>query len=672
MNMDFNDRLRDHLHTQNDDLLVVSEGADTVRSRSRRRKQRRTGAAMMATLAVVLLVGGWLIDISGDTTDANLATEGDGDSTAASPSATVNNGDSAAAIDVTNVLPEPGAALVLTQATAADAPGGYNTFQNGRANGLYYVVSTAPGATYDGMIDGEPLRNDTFYTFDGAGWTQSNLGDRYVSSFDNSTTGLLYAVSTGSPTSNSLEVGTSTNAGGVWDWTEIDLTAVFGADEEAWPPYAVQVANRGGQRLVVVHTNGAIDWEEAAALATNNGADIPEGLSQVVSVDPNGIGWTDALGAQNSCLAAQTASLTEQWNTEPEGPEFDFDRELTEAEAAELQAWSKARLQRAFEINAQALRAVASIPGCEPFVKCSTQQTAYYEQTDAQFEALYGEFGFDINDDVDLSSEQRAAYDQLRAENDEAMETWIAESGCDEVLGEGVGIEDLGIPNYVTWAELGVTPPESWKPIDHTFLVDGDVVTDLGRVFDGQDGYLIDVRSTSDSWQVTFDTTAFSGVTPTENRFTTWTSTDSTSWTSSTNDSSLWSQDARLSNGTSFSVNWDRQQAQLLRSNPDGTTDGLLLANLAPEINTTNYSMVNVKAGEYGVVAWAVDWSSLSDPSYDSLLLYSPDGIGWGVTEVADAEVIDAIVGGEGVLLFLNDPARPEGTPQPYALAQAE
>lgn len=82
---------------------------------------------------------------------------------------------------------------------------------------------------------------------------------------------------------------------------------------------------------------------------------------------------------------------------------------------------------------------------------------------------------------------------------------------------------------------------------------------------------------------------------------------------------------------------------------------------------------MNVRAGDYGAVAWAVKWQDTNGNGqpYDSIVLYSPDGVEWGATDVPDVEVVDVIVGDQEVVLFLNDPDRDEGVAQPIMLGRA-
>lgn len=667
--MNFDDRLRNHLQEQTNELTVTREGVDGVRARSRRRKQRRAGAATFSVAA--LAVVGALVLLGPNNEEANLATDGDAavENEDQSPSATTfATTPSNEPIEAEIALPEPGSALVLTAANNTVAPGGYNVARSGRADGVYFVVSTAPGSTIDETVDGGYQKPDTIYTFDGDTWTNSAISDRYVSGFDTSNSGVLYAVSTGSPTSSDLAIGQSSN-GADWEWTTIDLTGVFGEDKSTWPAYAVQQTIRDNERLVVVTTSGRPNVEAAFTLATDAGADI-ESVNQVTDVNASGIAWyvEPEIG---ECAAMENEQVNALYDAEPEGPEFDYSRELTKEEQAELEAYWEAQLIRGKEIRLQALATVATAPGCDAYVDCATDQAQRDEVVQAEIAASLAELGILTDGSQELTEEQAMSVDEIYGAGQARLEAWFNETDCAEVLGwsiGGEGEEDLTMASS-SWEDLGVTPPASWKPANAAFLVDGSLVTSLGDVFVGQEGYLAAVDVENNNWRVVFDTTNYDGeeITPTQ---TSWTSEDGDDW-SSTPINWTYGPDTRLSNGITLTNSWTDTGSELLRTNADGTTNTLELADLAPDLDTTGYSIVNVTAGQYGAVAWAVNWSELeTGGNYNSIVLYTPDGTGWGATAVPDAEVVQVIVGTEDVLIFLNNPNRTEGTAQPILLGK--
>ena len=668
--MTFDDRLRTQLTEQTNDLVITPEGVDGVRARSRRRKQRRAAGATLSIAAIAIV--GALALFGPDNEQANLATEGDAaptDTTAASSNATV---EPAPVLDAQVVLPDPGSALSLSPANNKGAPGGYNLFQTGRANDTYFVVSTAPGLTYEDT-EGEFIRPNTLYTFDGSQWSQNELTDRFVSGFDSSSNGVIYAVSTGTSTTQELSVGRSTN-GVSWEWTPIDLTGAFGTDTSTWPIYTVQQATRDGQRFVVVATNAAVDFDVARRLARDAGADLDES-DEIVSASATGVSWFEQV-EQPPCAAADNEISQDLWNEEPEGPEFDFERELTEAEQAELEQFWKVQEARGLEIRSETLALLADIDGCTAYVSCVTELADASAAAGEQIDDLLASFGTDPFNSTGLSDEQTTELDRLYEEKESAEQRWLEESGCAETLGWHVGTEDDPTPvKSARWSDLGVTPPESWAPTQYGYVIDGDVVTELGGLFPDQTGFLVDVSDVNGSWTVTFDSTDYTLVegfdVPIESTFIEWTSKDGQQWSSSPTTWVYQTEAQTLTNGVGLSISWTEQEPQLIRRNVDGSTNALLLGDLAPDLDTDGYSLARVATGEYGAVVTAVNWSRLeTGGNYSSIVLYSPDGLGWGATSVPDVEVVEAVVGSDDVIVFLNDPNREPGSAQPILIGK--
>lgn len=668
--MTFDDRLRTQLTEQTNDLVITPEGVDGVRARSRRRKQRRAAGATLSIAAIAIV--GALTLFGPDNEQANLATEGDAaptDTTAASSNATV---EPAPVLDAQVVLPDPGSALSLSPANNKGAPGGYNLFQTGRANDTYFVVSTAPGLTYEDT-EGEFIRPNTLYTFDGSQWSQNELTDRFVSGFDSSSNGVIYAVSTGTSTTQELSVGRSTN-GVSWEWTPIDLTGAFGTDTSTWPIYTVQQATRDGQRFVVVATNAAVDFDVARRLARDAGADLDES-DEIVSASATGVSWFEQV-EQPPCAAADNEISQDLWNEEPEGPEFDFERELTEAEQAELEQFWKVQEARGLEIRSETLALLADIDGCTAYVSCVTELADASAAAGEQIDDLLASFGTDPFNSTGLSDEQTSELDRLYEEKESAEQRWLEESGCAETLGWHVGTEDDPTPvKSARWSDLGVTPPESWAPTQYGYVIDGDVVTELGGLFPDQTGFLVDVSDVNGSWTVTFDSTDYTLVegfdVPIESTFVEWTSKDGQQWSSSPTTWVYQTEAQTLTNGVGLSISWTEQEPQLIRRNVDGSTNALLLGDLAPDLDTDGYSLARVATGEYGAVVTAVNWSRLeTGGNYSSIVLYSPDGLGWGATSVPDVEVVEAVVGSDDVIVFLNDPNREPGSAQPILIGK--
>lgn len=664
--MNFDDRLRNHLHTQNDDLVVPAEGVDAVHARSTHRKHRRLAGGALAAFAIVLAVGVAATGI-GSNDSVDFATDGGEDSvTTTTPADAAEPVAQAAPAELESVLPEPGEALSLAPVSSDGAPGGYNLYTSGSADGVYFVVSTAPGSRLEDVAEGGWARPDTVYSFDGSEWTNQTTatGDRFVSNIEGAPNGVLYAVSTGTQTDVGLSIGSSTNSGANWEWTPIDLSAVFGADSSTWPAYSVTQAIHEDQRLVVVATFPGVDFDEAFELANANGAGIAEG-GFVTNADANGITWieapetTDEQGNPN-CLAIASQKGDEAWSKveEPEPP-FEWDAELTPEEQAEVDAWIQERQDIGDKTQRQILDAVEAVEGCERFVECSRESTARQQEVDIRVEKIFKELGLELGEvpaDDQLAALE-AAYEAEQAD----VEAWLESSGCSAELNY---LDEPDVEQqYRTWDELGVVTPADWKPIQNAFLTDGDVVTNLGDPF-ASTGFLVDVDHNGSAWNITFDNTSYEPVIdgPVTPTFVEYSSTDGTAWTSKAVDDFTFRRNS-LADGSSFGLNFTDEQSSIVRRDASGSAVTLNLASLAPDLDTAKYGLANIGTGEYGVVAWATRWNE-SDGSTDSILLYSPDGQGWGATELPDTQITHVIVGEDGVIVFASEPGREPGDPQ--------
>jgi hypothetical protein len=163
------------------------------------------------------------------------------------------------------------------------------------------------------------------------------------------------------------------------------------------------------------------------------------------------------------------------------------------------------------------------------------------------------------------------------------------------------------------------------------------------------------------------DTTSHNPESRAAESFVEFTSADGLAWGAGTPTQFSYGPSATLADGITFSLSWTESQAGVVRSHADGTSALFELEDLAPDLDTRGYQLAYVATGEYGVVITAISWEDSNDsmPGYDSLVLYSPDGTSWGATELPDVEVVQTVVTNDGVLIFLNDPAREEGAPQP-------
>ena len=698
--MDFEDRLRDQLHHQTADIEIRPEGVDVLAGRVRTRRTRRVTAAAMAALIVVAGMTGYLIGREADE-PAQVATQGgDDESSDETVGDTSSDRDAAAASSPSGsdpselpdvALPDPGSPLVFTNVDDDSSPGGYSVYQNGWAGDIYYVLSTAPGSTWEELDARGRYGPDTLYTWDGDRWSTGSFGDRFVSEISGDG-GVLYAISTGSVTSDGLAAGTSSDAGESWTWTPIDLSGQF---PDGDTQYMALTASKDGVQLVVVHRSAGADWEEAIALARSAGVDIDQETDAIFEIDSDGIAWAPDSYVVSPCQAAYNDYFESRYAEDEEElyePPFAYGDDLTDEQLDELRAWEEEQERVWEDRRLGAIDHVRTVPGCEEFVECTIESDARQkaisekDQSMEMFEALErrAEAGEEITDEEWMAAEEASAalWDEY---ND-----WLEQSGCRVVL---YGDYDEPDPEDVqrrTWEELGVVAPAAWSGSTHAYLItDGDVRA-LGAQFAGSDGWLVDVRSSDAGFEVVFDDSSYDefealGAEPVEpdqfeTVFTTWRSPNGTEWTSSSSSVGGYGSQSATVAGSTLSIAWtERGGSDLIRTNPDGTSDRLRLADLAGELDTTGYELVAVKSGPYGAVAWAANWSEFErgvpedEYSPNAIVLYSPDGRGWGATSLPGADVTDVIVGRDGVMVFLADPDfnGPDTPPQPVLLGRA-
>lgn len=696
--MDFEDRIRDQLHHQTADIEIRPEGVDVLAGRVRARRARRTTAAAMAALILAAGLTGYLIGRQADE-PAQVATQGGddesseetvgdgtGDGEAAASSASSGSGPS----ELPDVaLPDPGSPLVFVNIEDDTSPGGYSVYQNGRAGDIYYVLSTAPGSTWEELDARDRYGPDTLYTWDGDRWDTGSFGDRFVTEISGDD-GVLYAVSTGSVTGDGLAAGASTDGGENWAWTPIDLSAQF---PDGDVNYMAQTASRGDVQLVVVHRSSGADWSTAIELARSAGLDIDEETDAVYHIDSEGLSWVPDAFQVTPCQAAYNEFFESlEFEEEYYEPPFGYRDDLTDEELAELRAWEEEQQQLWEQRQLDAIDHMRSVPGCEEYVTCLVESDVRQKAIEDEDEsgAVFAELVRRAEAGENISDEEWMAAEEAAAALWDGYNDWMEESGCRVILH---GDYDEPDPNEIqrrTWDELGVVPPAAWSGSTHAYLVEDGTVQALGAKFTGSAGWLVDVRATDAGFEVVFDDTdyhEFEGFEfeavesePFEATFTTWSSPDGVDWTSTTSSVGGYESQAATANGTSFSIAWtEAGGSDLIRANPDGSSDRLRLSDLAGELDTTGYELVGVKSGPYGVVSWAAKWGDFErgvaeeEYSPNAIILYSPDGRGWGATPLPGADVTDVIVGRDGVMVFLADPDfnGPDTPPQPVLLGRA-
>jgi len=310
--MSFEDRLRDHLNDQGATIDITPEGPEAAMTRHARRAKNRMAASAVA-IALVLVGGFGLWSLADRVPDQQTTVTGE---TEVREPAERESVDGDIAVDESDPVDDSSdgneTALLSTRLEVVDrvddnAPGG--VWQAKVDNGVYYVLSTAPGEvgideTTD--FDDALYRPNTIYRFDpDAGWTNAEVTDRWISDFTPSD-GILYAISTGRVDGPiDAAIGQSTDNGASWDWRPVpELTELVSApqDEFGYSPTTVRLIPVAGRTFVLAQTMGWPDWDQGAAMAIEAG--LPATRSQIVDITPSGVTYTTAgdVRAQDPCL----------------------------------------------------------------------------------------------------------------------------------------------------------------------------------------------------------------------------------------------------------------------------------------------------------------------------------------------------------------------------------
>ncbi len=689
--MNFDDRLKRQLENQGQQITIEPATVDSIAQRSQKRKQKRMAGMAVAVAAVLLGVGGMFLNQEGGSqAPVELAvdsTEAEQDTESSDPADDPQEADAVA----------PGAPLQFVNVETGESPGGFNIW-NGTASigDVYFALSTAPGSTFD-EANGDFGRADTLYRFDEDGWSTTDFGDRYVTSFGSSTDGLLYTLSTGSPSSDVPSVGTSNDGGNTWQWTDLNLSAQFGDDPTSWPYYQAMVAARDGQTFVVISANQGPDWQEAIELAQAAGADIDPETDEIRNLTVDGISWIPDAYQVSPCQQAMQDFYEERGPDEADYEAiYDFEGEPSDEKIAEIEAFEREQERIWRETEAAANEFVQTVPGCETFGACNEEASARQQQIFEELEGPDGqlvpttttiplsessvveaaeevEFAEDVADAVEgdyevTDAEFEAAYAEF--------EIWLDESGCREILGWAASDYEVDESNLqqATWADLGVAVPDHWYGSNAGYLVANGEVQNFGELFADEDGYLLEVTFTGNGFEAVFDGpwTEQNEIENTPPPQSVWSSADGVSWQNET-------QAARgygsvNFKGASFAIDWqsESETSSLLRSDGSGSTR-LSVEDLAPNLDLSEYSINGVQAGEYGIVAWAATWAEAPNDGYtvSSVVFFSPDGVTWGATELPDSDITSVLVGESSVMVFGSNPALANSeNPQPVLLGR--
>lgn len=614
--MNLDDRLDDFFAEQRAALPLAPEGADAVRARFARRRAVRRGA-LASVLTLVVGAGAWQLATAGDDEPEVLATRSaeapDGtDAGGPAPSSDDPDDPSSGQADGPRFVVATGA-IGLRDVSSLAAPAAWTIGpEQGFADGdVYYAVSTAPGRRDPATLTDADFRRDTLYSFDGESWAHQRVVDRYLGDVA-AHEGVLYAVSTGSPTTSDLAVGTSSDGGASWAWLPVD--------DGAQLPLVRTTGGPAGQ-LVVASRQGLPDHELAIELA--RGAGIAVAHQTLRGVDSVGIRYLERTADELRCL-----DLVSQYWMETE-ERFADDALLTVGDGEVQFREAVAELSR---------RLVAA--GCDDVTVCDTISSEVWAEAEEELmlleEGLAGEEPSAAAEQAFEEAHRRA--EELRDQRFEAEAPF-----CRDLYATAEG--DAA---YATWAELGVDVPDEWRGERRVVLVTGDGVVEVGDPFGS--GSVRELRTIDGRYVAVVGEDG--GGAPVE-----WESSDGISW-ARTAEPRFDPFGSRASVGErSFRIRYDaggpRDEEQELELLVDGRWEPVRLTDLAAVV-PEGYQPQLLSSGAAGLVIVAGDWSRVEA---GSLVLFSTDGVTWASVQT-DRAVHGAVVGDTSALLFANPEPR--------------
>ncbi len=646
--MDFEDRLKNHLQNQSQEVHIEPATVGDVAHRSSAKRQRRMAASAMAVAVVLMGVGGFIV--GGNSNESPVSIAEVAEDTSQPDGSTTEDG------VPTETLTGP---LEFDDVSDTNSPGGFNVFTSvAGADGVYYTLSTSPGEPGDDF----DWRPDTLYRYDD-GWSNSDFGDRFVTDFGESD-GVLYALSTGSPTSDEPAMGTSADGGESWQWTPLEVS------DELRSNVRFSTAESNGDLLIIASSSGTPDYEAAAQLAIDAGADIDLDTNEVIDVNAEGIRWMERPELA-PCQAEMDRRYGEFETNEGGLVPFPFDEDvnfenLTPEQEAELEAWELANAQAHLDI----VKSIGEVEGCEFFSQCLTDsETRQRELFDEQ-----GDYPDDPAEQEAFELEQQRIYEEFEA--------WLTESGCSTELGYDAYEEENFQMGFASWDELGVLVPEVWKSRHEALLFADGAVTSAGPVFTNEAGYLIRVAARNGGFEASFESLMFGDYLENEPEAINYVSADGINWENAGTGVISW-QDPVEFNGGSFSIDWSETEDDYTNSatlNRNG--ESITVADLVGDsgIDTKDLHLNQVVAGDYGVVAWAARWNETGElnpvdfvPDIDTVVFFSQDGINWTATELEGLDVSHVSVGTDSVMVFAADPfkANDAEANQPVLLGRA-
>jgi len=385
--MDFEDRLRNQLHGQSNNIHVEVDSPVAVAHRSATRTRRRLVGIPVAALMLGGIVGGgiWASQNQSDPTES-VAVVGDetSDENASDETASDENaGDQNEVdgpVDLERLITQgfsPGPELVLQDISSANSPGGWGPTQVHDTGGVYYVLSTAPGRVDLTDPDADAAyRPDTLYTYDGNDWSISGFGDRLVADFDVSPSGVLYAVSTGTTTDvTEFALGESANGGESWEWSPLPTGGHNAAKLD--PRFVI----KGDTTLIVSQLPFRQHFSEAGELARSAGLEVNE--YDITAANTTGLTYMLQPVSDDPCVAAESGFWNEGSHDIPEGllpPAVADDPADSAAFEAQFAAFQQEQNER--------LYAALSEAGCEQEATCRQITNSFYNDPASRFDMV--------------------------------------------------------------------------------------------------------------------------------------------------------------------------------------------------------------------------------------------------------------------------------------------
>ena len=238
---------------------------------------------------------------------------------------------------------------------------------------------------------------------------------------------------------------------------------------------------------------------------------------------------------------------------------------------------------------------------------------------------------------------------------------WPGDLDCEsEMWGPEWDVDDVVT---TTWAELGVTAPESWNGAIAAYLVEGDVVTSLDVPF--EPGWVQAVTATDSGFQVDIiedigvdwrSEWEFEGGEPAQEPGAVRWEGGVDGWVLADSPGPVYGQVSGPDDAV-FSIVWGEEAGSSgIRRDVDGSTGFVSAADLFAD-QSEEVGIWDLRSGPYGVAAVSVDYEARR-----SFVAFSADGVAWAVTELEGDYVDGVLVGDDGVMVFVHSFDEPDVT----------